>query len=376
MGHNWLNQADDILKGWTNGRREESRGRRRRNADRETSRERVLRKLGVKGRTRKSRSRRERKSPLQKAGEFLSSDLASGGLLVDEQQDEFIRTVIEQSTMLPVIRTVPMRSPSRRIERIAFTGRVLKPLDEFTDPGDANKPDLAKITLDTFEFGALFVITYDTLTQNLESAAPSVRGSRFETTLMEIIAERVAVDIEDFVLNSDTASADPDFTKFDGALKLASNSFDNLGLPIAKGLFKDTLLALPKKFRLNKGNMLWMYGPSTETEWRDELSDRGTALGDEAVGAGGETVDRRFGAYGIPAMQVPVMPEDLGAGSDEGKLLLTNPLNMITGIHREVFFDWDKDIRKRALEIMVTTRFGFKYEDPDGASRGEAFKVA
>lgn len=378
-----IEKADQAMRRLTGGARgEQSQGRRSSGSAADRKRSKILRKLGIKrGRGQRSsieRSSRRERQLLQKAtGPFLSTDLStSGGLLVDEQQDSFIRTVIEQSTLLPVVRTIPMTSPTRRIERIAFLSRTLKPVTEFTAPGVTNKPDLAKILLETFEFGALFTISYDTLEQNLESNAPNgPRGSRFEQTLLQIIAERVAVDIEDYVLNSDTASVDPDFDEFDGFLKLASNKFDALGAPVSKGLFKSTLTSLPKKFRLRKNRMAWMYGASTETEWRDEFADRGTAFGDQAM-ADGDQPDRRYGAYGIRAMQVPVMPEELGAGLDEGKILLTDPRNMIVGLHRNVFFDWDKDIEARALKIMVTARFGAKYEDPDGAAVGESYKVA
>lgn len=310
-----------------------------------------------------------------KAGEFLSTDLAtSGGLLNDEQQDRFIRTVIEQSQMLQRVRVVPMRAPTRKIERIAFVDRFLTPLDEFVAPAASVKPTLAKITLDTFEFGGLVTVSYDTLQDSIEGGR-NVRGNAIEQTLIETIAEAVARDIEYYVINSDTASADPDLTKFDGVLKLASNVYSHGGAPLSKAAFKGGIAALPKRFRQDKGNLLWMYGPGSDTEWRDELADRGTGLGDRALSESGDP-DFRFGAYGIPTLQVTQMPEDLGAGTDEGKMLLTDPRNIIVGVWRDVFFDWDKDIETRSLKIMVTTRFGFKYEDPDGAAVVEDYKVA
>lgn len=316
----------------------------------------------------------ERAARVEKAGEFLSGDLASGGLLNDEQQDRFIRTVIEQSQMLQAIRTVPMTAPTRLIERIAFTDRLLTPATEFTAPASSVKPTLAKLTLDTHEFMGLVTVSYDTLQDSIEGGI-NVRGNPIEQTLRETMAEATARDIEYYAINSDTGSADPDLDEFDGFLKLASGTYDHGGLPVDSDLFKGTLLALPKKFRQDKSNLEYFYGPGTDTEWRDELGGRGTDLGDRALSDNGDA-NFRFGAFGIPTMQVTQFPEDLGAGSDKGKILLSDPRNLIVGFYRRVFFDWDKDVETRSLKIAVTVRFGVQMEDPDGAAIGEEFTVA
>ena len=202
----------------------------------------------------------------------------------------------------------------------------------------------------------------------------NVRGNPLETTLRDIIAEAVGRDIEFYIVNSDTASGDPDLDEFDGALVLPSNSYDHLSATINKTLFKETLNALPKQFRQDKSRLMFMLSATTDTEWRDELADRGTDLGDEAL-AGGNP-NRVFSAFGVQAMQVSAIPEDLGGGNDETKILLLDPRNMIVGIHRQVFLDWDKNIQTRSLEIMVTVRFGVKYEDPDGVAVGINAQVA
>jgi len=311
---------------------------------------------------------------VEKAGEFLTADLAAGGLLNPEQQERFIRTVIEQSQMLQAVRTIPMNAPSRLIERIAFTDRLLTPAVEFTAPASSVKPTLAKLTLDTHEFMGLVTISYDTLQDSIEGGI-NVRGNPIESTLRETMAEAVARDVEYYAINSDTASVDPDLDEFDGFLKLASGTYDHGGLPVDSDLFKGTLLALPKKFRQNKAALQYFYGPGTDTEWRDELGGRGTDLGDRALSDNGDA-NFRFGAFGIPTMQVTQFPEDLGAGGDEGKLLLSDPRNLIVGFYRRVFFDWDKDVETRALKIAVTVRMGVIMEDPDGAALGETFTVA
>lgn len=321
------------------------------------------------------------KAAVSKVGEWASADLATGGLLTDEQSNRFIRTVIEGSQLLPVVRVVPMKRPTRLIERIAFTTRLLSSLTELTAPASAVKPTTAKVTLDTFEYGGLVKISYDTLQDSIEGGR-EVRGNPIEATLREIISEAVARDVEHIVLNSDTASADPLLDNFNGVFKAASNQVGFASAPVSKAVFKDTLLALPKRFRQNKSRLLWLISPSTDTEWRDELADRGTSLGDEAISAlttagnGKNGPDKRFGAYGVPMLQVTGIPEDGGAGTDETKVALTDPRNIVVGFWRDVYLDWQKEVETRSLKIMVSLRVGFAYEDPDGAAAGNAIKVA
>lgn len=317
--------------------------------------------------------RGEGRRRISKAGEWLTPDLATGGLLNDEQQNSFIRTMIEQSQMLQQIRTIPMKAPTRKIERIAFVDRLLKPATEFTPPASSTKPTTAKLLLETHEFMGLVTISYDTLQDSLEGGI-NVRGNPIERTIRETMAEAVARDVEYYAINSDTASADPDLDEFDGALKAASGVYDHGGAPVDSDLFKGTLLSLPKRFRQDKKNLMYFYGPNTDTEWRDELGHRGTDLGDRALSDNGDP-NFRFGAFGIPILQVTQFPEELGAGGDKGKILLTDPRNAIVGFWRKVFFDWDKSITERAIRIAVSVRFGFQYEDPDGAARGEEYTV-
>src|SRR6185312_11836246 len=63
---------------------------------------------------------------IEKAAMTLS-DLASGGLMNAAQSATFLRMVQDEPTLLKQARFVPMTSDSRKIEKIGFGQRVLRP---------------------------------------------------------------------------------------------------------------------------------------------------------------------------------------------------------------------------------------------------------
>lgn len=330
------------------------------------------------------------KQHVEKAGEWTTSDIASAGKREAEQQDRFIQTMINESKMLRHVRALPMNSSERLVDRIAFTSRVMHAATEVTAlaAGKRSKPATAKVTLSAKEYIGECRLGYSTLEDVIEGVMMSGGGvaesqQAILQTIEAALAKALARDLEEFAIQGDTTSGDADLAVQDGWLKLASNEYDHLGAAIAKGLFKGTLLALPKQFRQDKTALRFFYGSSTETEWRDELGDRGSALGDVAVSDrgnrdidGGNGAGIVFGAYGVPAHVVTLMPEDLGSSSDLGKMLITNPLNAVVGIRRDIHLDWDKDVTTRELILVPTFRVAFNFEDADGAARGVNFKVA
>jgi hypothetical protein len=92
---------------------------------------------------------------------------------------------------------------------------------------------------------------------------------------------------------------------------------------------------------------------NNEMDYRDTLADRETGLGDSMV----EGFRSPVYGYGVPCIPAALMPED--------HCLLTNPLNMIWGVQRDILVETDKDIRARSLVVVVTLRIDFKYEEED-----------
>lgn len=305
------------------------------------------------------------KNIIEKADMTLA-DLAAGGLLNPEQTDQFIRDLQVQPTLLAQSRVVPMSSPQKNIDKIGFGQRILKPAVSGTplDAADRSKPATGQVQLNTTEVIAEVRLPYDVIEDNIEQAnrnlgtdqannsgAP-VSGS-FKDTIMAMITERVALDLEELALLGDTASGDAYLALLDGFLVQAtSHVVDNNGNGCNKDLFKAGLKSLPKQFHRNLPALKNFVSIANEIDYRDTIADRQTQLGDAQIEG-----FRGAYAYGVPIEKTALMPEEEG--------LLTIPKNMIMGIQRKVSLEVDKDISSRVFIIVVTARIDFKLEEED-----------
>lgn len=289
------------------------------------------------------------KEILKKADLAVADLQANGGYLNPEQADRFIDLVIDEPTILKEVRTVKMNAPQRKIEKIGFDSRILHVAPASGTALDAakrSKPVTDKVELNTTEYIAEVHIPYDVLEDNIE------RGN-LEDTIMRHMAKRVAIDLEEFLLLSDTASADPDLAVKDGLLKQAtSHVVDADGASISKEIFKAGVKAMPSKYLRVRTDFRFWTSPDQETEYRDQLADRETSLGDVSLEG-----YRPVFAYGVPVVPAALMPSNT--------VLFTHPKNIIFGVQRQISVETDKDIRSRVYIIVLTLRIDFKYETED-----------
>lgn len=301
------------------------------------------------------------KQVIEKAA-FAVADLASGGKLNPEQANAFIRKLILQPTILRRARTVVMNSPVRNINKIGFGTRVLRPGVEGTalSESDKAKPTTEQVVLTTKKVKAEVNLTYDAVEDNIERGNLNLRGAGappapvmggLKDTIVTLLAERAALDLEELGILGDTASGDAYLALTDGYLKLAAtNTYDHLSAGIDKSVFKQGQQTMPKQYLRNKGAVVHMISDNNEIEYRDTLSNRETATGDSMI-SGTSPV---FG-FGSPVVPVNLMPEASG--------LYTDPLNLIFGIQRDISIEVDKDIQAEMFIIVLTARVDFKIEE-------------
>ncbi|PEF77696.1 phage major capsid protein [Bacillus toyonensis] len=190
------------------------------------------------------------KTIIEKADVTLAT-LASGGLMNPEQADTFLRMVQNSPTILKDSRFIQMASDTLKIEKIGFGSRILRPGVEGVPLKDSDRsaPSTSTITLNAKEVIAEVHITYDTLENNIE-------GGNLQNTIMQMIADRAALDIEELILNGDIASTDPYLALLDGLRKQATSHVVD-GVPVegiamlqpyndGDNTVSDILLTLPK----------------------------------------------------------------------------------------------------------------------------------
>jgi HK97 family phage major capsid protein len=302
-------------------------------------------------------------SLIRKADLALADLTANGGLLQPEMSNTFIRRLLKTPTILPRARVVSMSAPQRKINTIGFGQRILRKAVSATAlaPSDRAKPTTTQLTMDTDEVIAEVRLPYDVLEDNIEAAgaanneASNTGPGGLRTTLISMIAERAALDLEELALSGDTASADAYLGMTEGFLKIASTSghvVDFQDAPITKTLFKLGKFAMPKEYLRDLGSMANFVATDQQTEYVDTLANRQTPLGDTMVANGGTP-----GAYGSEVIGVPTLPDDVG--------FFVNPKNLIFGVHRQLSMEFDKDITARVYIIVLTARVGFMIENPD-----------
>ena len=302
---------------------------------------------------------------------------SNGGLLLPEQANQFIDFIQEQPTILSQVRVDRMNAPTKRIHRMGFANRIMKaarnnladplsPGGPWGDPGagdddnvgnyagnqrylrwqDRSAPVTREIELVTKEVMAEVHIPYEVLEDNIE-------GESLEQHIMRQMAERAAIDLEDWALNADTANADPYLALTDGFIKQAvSNVVDNTSAGISPDLFEAGMLTMPQRYLRVASNLRHFITVQDNIRYRANVAKRATGYGDSALQGDGTLV-----AYGVPVEPAPLMPVATG--------LFTFPSNMIFGIQRQITVETDKDIRSREIIIVLTTRVDCLYDEEE-----------
>lgn len=312
---------------------------------------------------------------IQKADLALADLAANGGLLLPEQADTFIRKLIVQPTLLSQIRVVTMNANQRNINKIGFGGRILRKavqgvaLDATgSNPaagiGARSKPVTESLQLNTKEVIAEVRLPYDVIEDNIERGNINAAGGNspyqpvmggIKDTIMSMIAERTALDLEELGLLGDSASGDAYLAMCDGFLKRCSTYVvDANGEAISKEIFKQGLKTMPAAYLRNLAAMKNFVSINNELEYRDSLGNRETGMGDSYVQGRSPAF-----AYGVPVEAVALMP---GANG-----LLTHPHNLIMGIQRQISVEVDKIITERCFVIVLTAKVDFQVEELDAA---------
>jgi HK97 family phage major capsid protein len=297
---------------------------------------------------------------LEKADLALADLTTGGGMLLPDQAKRFMRMLTVQSKLLGMVTFVPMNSPKQQYPRIKLGGRILRPGREGTAVAtvDRVKPDLSFIELDAKLFKGEVRLTDEVLEDNIE------RGD-LRQTVMELIADGVARDMEEIAILGNTTSPDPFLAVMDGLLvQVRSHVVDAAGGPVAKQLFTDMLKAMPAEHLRDKSVMRFLSSIDVDSNYRNLLADRATAAGDKFL----ET-DAPIVVSGVPLAPIPLFPENLGPQNNQSAIILTNPKNVYVGMWRQIRIESARDISEGALKVVVTVRFDVRLSDEHATTK-------
>lgn len=309
----------------------------------------------------------DNRSIVQKADLQVSNMLADGGYLQPAQAQRFIRTLIDESVIMPQATVTPMRAPTQLIESARFGSRILRAGTEAQalSLADRSKPDLDKVELNAQLFKAEVRL-------NNEVLEDSIERKNLRATVIQLMGDRMALDMDEVIAQGDTASADPFLAKFDGIIKQSSvNTVSNGSNPISRSFWKDMLKTMPSEFLRNKRRLRFFTSVDAELDYRDQLAARATGVGDKFL-----ENDAPVAYSGVPIIDVPVFPENLGGGTNETVAILTDPKNVNVGIWRKIAIETDKDISSGTLIVVATVRFDAKYAEDRATVKGTGITVS
>lgn len=311
---------------------------------------------------------------LQKADAVLA-DLSSGGLLAPEQSARFVRKVMDQPTILRDARQVEMRAPTQEINKIGLGSRILRPAVENTalSSNDRSKPTFEKVTLQTTEVIAEVRLPYAMMEDAIERAMLGQRTDAGGTalsggvrdTVVDLIAQRVAIDLEELALLGDTNSGDTYLALKDGWIKQidtlsGGNKYDAAGGLITKDFFAEMIKTIPNRYKRFLPAMRHYMSANQIINYRAQLAERATQLGDSVI----------QGTAPVFGMGVPLSLPGV-AWMPDANVVFTDPLNLIFGMTRDVMMEFDKIITQRQYVIVVTARVDFKIEEVEGCVLGK-----
>lgn len=274
-----------------------------------------------------------------------------------EQVKEFIKLLAAPQTILSDVRRVTANAAKWQESIIDFGGRITKPGVEATrlEAGERAKPTTGNVEISTVLLRAEVPISDEVLEDN-------VAESGFANDLEQLIANQFGFDVEELMVQGDTASGDPYLAQLNGWLKQAQGAAGHVINAESLGeeyqtVFRKLLTAMPNRFKNNLTTDGRFYVPVILEElYRDILSSRGTPLGDVMLTGTGEL--RYQGVQIKGAATIPV------SGSNTSSVLLTNRNNLYAGFRRSMTLETWRDPREGATSFIVTARVDAKIAVP------------
>jgi len=251
---------------------------------------------------------------LVKKGIITADALAASGKLNDAQSDKFLDYVFDLTGLSKLARTVRFRNENMDIDKIGVGRRVAMPAAEARDPQVRRGVSTSKVSLTPKEIIVPFEVG-DTFKEiNLE-------GVTVEDHIVRMMSTQLGNDVEDLYINGDSVGpavvegdiieggSATDYIKdgymalFDGWLRQAdsSNGVDFGGVNISSNVFSRMLNAMPIKFRRDKTKLMFLCSPDLEQLYRERISTRATASGDNALSS-----TEPITPFGVPLLPFPL----------------------------------------------------------------------
>jgi len=283
-----------------------------------------------------------------------------------------------------------MRADTTEIDRMSVGEKLMTLATEGDTTGSNAAVTFSKISLSTKKLRLNWELSTESLEDNIE-------GADLEDHIARLMATQAGNDLEDVVLNGNTAlTNDALYKSFDGVVKIAKANghvVAGAGANVSREIFNKALKAMPRKYKQRRPDLRFLAGSNLIQDYlysTSQLGNYGSAnpqdiassiiRGNEG-GLGGPAGYVAPFAFGIPIVEVPLLKETQTGSyatptGDHGDVHLTFPNNVVIGIKRDVTvyrFFWPK---KDSIEYTMYTRVGTQIEQADAWVVVKDVKVA
>jgi len=270
----------------------------------------------------------------------------AGGEIKQDNLQKFMAKIVEKTVLAKMIRTIPLKAITQSIPVMGFTGSVSVEDEEYTGSTSSNRrsPSLSKVTFNVKRLRATTFLSYEDIEENIEKDG-------FITTVTNQLIEAIARDIDNLILNGDTATdpGHPDYLllkTMDGLRKIITTNTGTIA-DFDLEEHANILKLLDPKY-LKPQDLLYIQSARTKLTNMTEMQGRETQLGDATLlkGVDGMIIN------GIPVIQSDYMPITLGGGTETDVVLL-NKMNCFLGILKNITVETDKDIDTGTFKIVA-----------------------
>jgi HK97 family phage major capsid protein len=309
------------------------------------------------------------KSLIQKADLALSELTSGGGALSEAKSKEFLQLLIKKGVLTSRANVKTMAAATHTFPKIRFGSRIIRAgaSGQALAEADRSKPEHTSMTLNAQLFKAEIQLPDEIFEDNIEGVA-------LQDTILALVAEQMSADVDDIVVNSNTANAAlaPELKLFDGMLaKATTNTVAAGGTVLTKDVLKQTLKAMPREFQQDPLRLKFFTSINTANEYGDGYADRMTGLGDEALQNASNSRYRS-----IEVLPVPLWPENLGGGTDESAVILCDPKEIVIGFWRTIKMEMERSARHGTNILVASMRMDFDYMHEPAVVKTTGIKVS
>jgi hypothetical protein len=293
---------------------------------------------------------------VQKANDLTLQYLtASNGVVPPKRARRFIEKARRGTVLLKQTDLQFLGEAQETLDYISFPDRLLRAADHGValPEGARTRPSFDQVNITTELYRGEALVEMAAFEDNLA-------GQTLATQIENALAAKAGEEMEEYLINSDTAHlTDVEYKKQDGLLKLATSNLVNAGgANINDEWLTKTRQALPEQYQETPG-MKMHSSRNVWYNWRSYFKNRIGEMADKALTRGDDVPHD-----GQSLVKIPYWPEDYG-GADTTAVLYMDPKNVAVRIHRQLKINVVPDYRAENIIYVVTLRYGWEYREED-----------